>query len=560
MLACEFLIKYLEMMGVKYIFGVSGANIEDTFNAIITQKSTIKPILAKHEYSAASMAAGYGRIKHDLGVVMTTSGGGALNTVSALAECMGFQQPLLAILGMPPMSQQGYGAFQNSSGLSGSLDGDKLFSTLASNYFHSFNSIVDFEHHIKLAIAKALTSPFGTAILLIPKDIQTAVLPHPDFSPVTIKTTSRGDLNFLPDVIEKCKEAQGKVLIVIGEGVRLGDARAEAEKLNKKMQALIAVTAEGKSYYNVENPNFVGVCGAAGHESVIKAAKKVSMIIFIGTRMQIISRAGFDPLLNKKSILYINTVPPAYDLSKVTSKFVIKLGNIKKLLRTLIMQLRNKPIAHPLQGGVIYTKSSFFGKSANPEFNFQNIFHLFNQYIKNNHIISADAGNTGDAALHYLKPAAYFDIALVMGNMGFSIGASIGSYYKTKKIGWCFLGDGALLMQGMEIHTAIEHNLPIRFIVFNNNAHGMCYTRDKVYLSGKNTFNIFKKSHYGKGFAIMFPGFYSYDIDTLEELKNHLEQLQYYNKPALLSLDVDYKEIPPFAPFLQAWRALHHER
>ncbi|MGZ5392118.1 MAG: thiamine pyrophosphate-binding protein, partial [Mycobacterium sp.] len=118
----DHIVGYLAGMGVGYIFGVDGANIEDLYDAAF-YRADITAVLAKHEFSAATMADGYSRSGAGLGVVAATSGGGCLNTVPGLGEAFASRIPVLALIGQAPTSLDGRGAFQDTSGRNGALDG-----------------------------------------------------------------------------------------------------------------------------------------------------------------------------------------------------------------------------------------------------------------------------------------------------------------------------------------------------------------------------------------------------------------------------------------------------
>src|SRR5919206_4884680 len=117
----DHIVGYLAATGVPYIFGVDGANIEDIYDAAFF-RDDITAVLAKHEFSAATMADGYSRSGAGLGVVAATSGGGCLNLIPGLGESLASRVPVLALVGQAPMALDGRGSFQDTSGLNGSLD------------------------------------------------------------------------------------------------------------------------------------------------------------------------------------------------------------------------------------------------------------------------------------------------------------------------------------------------------------------------------------------------------------------------------------------------------
>ena len=119
----DYVVDYLTAVGVGHVFGVDGANIEDLYDAAFFCPD-LTAVLAKHEFSAATMADGYSRATAGLGVVAATSGGGALNLVAGLGESYASRVPVLALVGQSPTTLDGRGAFQDTSGRNGSLNAE----------------------------------------------------------------------------------------------------------------------------------------------------------------------------------------------------------------------------------------------------------------------------------------------------------------------------------------------------------------------------------------------------------------------------------------------------
>src|SRR6478736_2717144 len=167
----DHIVGYLAATGVEYIFGVDGANIEDLYDAAHFNDD-ITAILAKHEFSAATMADGLSRSGAGLGVVAATSGGGCLNTVAGLGEAMASRVPVLALIGQPPTTLDGRGAFQDTSGRNGALNGEALFSAVS-----VFCRRIVAPEEIATALPEAAAAAKGgPAVLLLPKDVQQARL------------------------------------------------------------------------------------------------------------------------------------------------------------------------------------------------------------------------------------------------------------------------------------------------------------------------------------------------------------------------------------------------
>src|SRR6476659_6410716 len=163
----DHIVGYLASSGVRFIFGVDGANIEDLYDAAHF-RDDITAVLAKHEFSAATMADGYSRSGCGLGVVAATSGGGCLNTIAGLGEALASRVPVLALIGQAPTSLDGRGAFQDTSGRNGALDAEALFSAV-SVYCRRVVNPADIVSALPEAIAAAKTG--GPAVLLLPKNV-----------------------------------------------------------------------------------------------------------------------------------------------------------------------------------------------------------------------------------------------------------------------------------------------------------------------------------------------------------------------------------------------------
>jgi len=112
-------------------------------------------------------------------------------------------------------------------------------------------------------------------------------------------------------------------------------------------------------------------------------------------------------------------------------------------------------------------------------------------------------------------------------------------------------GDGAFFMHGMEVHTAVQYGLPITFVLFNNNAHAMCVTREKLFYDDQYSYNRFTASRLGAGLSAMFPGLLSVDVDAIADLPSALRRALAAPGPSAVSIECSADEIPPFAAFLK---------
>jgi acetolactate synthase-1/2/3 large subunit len=113
-------------------------------------------------------------------------------------------------------------------------------------------------------------------------------------------------------------------------------------------------------------------------------------------------------------------------------------------------------------------------------------------------------------------------------------------------------------MHGLEVHTAIEHQLPIVFVLFNNDAHGMCFTREYLYFGGDYSYNLFQQADLAAGMGAMFPSLTVLPASTPAEILEGLRSAP--TGPALMSIPVNAGEVPPFGPFMEALRDIDENR
>ncbi|MDT5356612.1 MAG: acetolactate synthase large subunit, partial [Mycobacterium sp.] len=254
----DHIVERLAAIGVDYVFGVDGANIEDLYDAAYF-RSDLTAILAKHEFSAATMADGYSRSGAGLGVVCATSGGGCLNTVAGLGESLASRVPVLALIGQAPTSLDGRGAFQDTSGRNGALNGEALFSVV-SVYCRRVVNPADIVSALPEAIAAAKTG--GPAVLLLPKNVQQS----------KIELNNSGQLlkRLIGDpypVAQALRRAEGPVTIIAGEQVARDDARAELEQLRAALRARVATVPDAKDVAGTPglgSSSALGVTGVMG--------------------------------------------------------------------------------------------------------------------------------------------------------------------------------------------------------------------------------------------------------------------------------------------------------
>jgi acetolactate synthase-1/2/3 large subunit len=499
------------------------------------------------------MADGYSRSGQGLGVVAATSGGGALNLVPGLGESLTSRVPVLALVGQPATTMDGLGSFQDTSGRNGSLDAEALFSAV-SVFCRRVTKPADIFTALPAALAAARAG--GPAVLLLPKDIQQSTVSFNGYGGYGLEPPRAiGDPH---PIVRALRQVTGPVTIIAGEQVARDDARCELEWLRAILRARVACVPDAKDAAGTPglgSSSALGVTGVMGHPGVAEAVAKSALCLVVGTRLSVTARTGLDDVLAAVRMVSIGSAPPYLPCTHVHT------DDLRASLRMLTAALsgRGRPTGVRVPDAVVHTElrpPAFDG----PGLRYRDAMRRLDAALPDGVDVVVDAGNTGAAAIHHLpvRREGRFLVALGMGGMGYSFGAGIGMAFgraKGRAPGRRVVvvaGDGAFFMHGLEVHTAVQYRLPITFVLFNNNAHAMCVTREQLFYGDRYSYNRFARSRLGAGLAAMFPGLPSVDVSDADGFAAALRAALDVDGPSVVSVECAADEIPPFAPFLSA--------
>ncbi|MFG2558598.1 thiamine pyrophosphate-binding protein [Streptomyces sp. NPDC048496] len=548
----DFVVDFLHRLGVRHVFGVSGANIEDLYDALHHAQAGLQGVVAKHEFSAATMADGYHRASQRIPVIASTSGAGAMNLVPGIAELRASYVPALVLIGQPPTGLDGCGSFQETSGLAGSIDAARMFAELAVHCVRVDDpeSIV---HELPRAFAAA-TDPVapGPAVLLLPKDVQQAVIPswQPPTAaePAALPLSEATERARAAGLLRAAAGRKGGVVVIAGEAVARADARPQLARLAGTLNARVAVVPDAKDVFDPRDPRHLGVAGVIGTAEVQEVLERAAAVLLAGTRLPQMAGAGLRDYLKGVPVVCVDPREPFLDTHEelvwLSGPVAVELGLLADALTA--------------DGGVVpevgtQCPATVESPPSATALDMRTAVLIIASALPEGANVVADAGNAGAVAIHHVDVPAggRFIAALGMGGMGHSFGAGIGAAFATGRRTCVIAGDGAFFMHGMEVHTAVEYDLPVTFVVLNNNAHGMCATREQLFFSGDYSYNVFRPARIGDGVAAMFPGLAATTVCTAGELSAALDHAHATTSPALICVDVDPTEMPPFRPFQQ---------
>jgi acetolactate synthase-1/2/3 large subunit len=441
---------------------------------------------------------------------------------------------------------QGVGAFQDTSGRRGTVDAAAVFGAV-SNWCARAARADDVPGLLASAIDAALRIPPGPSVLLLAKDIQRA-----EISPEALRDLSPvGSEVHPPDSAGIGQAAShlrtGTIVILAGGEVARCGAQRELASVADLLDAKVAVTPDARDAFDNDSPRFVGVCGAMGSHEATRAIERAEVCLVVGTRLPLLARQGLEAALVSKMLVSLGREPPF-----VASKNLHVECDVLRGLRSLSAELisiptrRKAPTARP--------RIVASGRTARNVLDSRTALAVIDGALAPGGVVLVDAGNTGATAAHDLRAplGGRWLLAMGMAGMGYTFGAAVGAACATGRRCTVLAGDGAFFMNGFDVHTAVEHRLPVTYIIFNNNAHGMCLVRERLLLQENAGYNAFRPSHIGAGLGAMFPGLSACDCRSADALASALERAAREQGPVLIALELDEVEIPPFAAFQSA--------
>lgn len=577
----EALVATLRDWDLQYLFGVSGANIEHLHDAVHRLgDGRFHSVCAKSEAGAAFMADCRARVHRTLGVCCSTSGGGMMNLAVGVAEAFAESVPLLALVGQPPTKLEGRGAFQDSSGIGRSVNAERLWAAI-SKYQARISKPSQFWQSLVSAVTIALSGRPGPTVLLIPRDLfDCDVGPRPDWVPDCLGALTRprhGPAHAVAELFDAIRTAEAPVLL-LGSGVDRCSNPGAVVEFARRLGVRAATTLASKSAFPNDDPLYLGTVGVAGEPSAHRFLKEqADLIVAVGTGLNVMTVQPIQQVLHPERLAVVNIdmgevsriVRPAVfveaDAGVVFEELnqLCDYAGVIPRVPALVPVTRYAPrLASELPPNrLVSSRDALAGDLRQSQ-----ALKILQPFLPTSGHVLFDAGNCAAAALHQLRipPNVSATIALGMGGMGYAIpaaiGAQLGSPRGTRTMVFC--GDGAFLMLGAEVNTAVHYQLPVLFVVFNNGMHGMCVTRQQLFFGGRLECSQYPAISVAEAARGLGPPdrLWIGSAGTALELKKLLEDNSCWaGRPGVLELRLCREEMPPFTPFLPADEPTYRE-
>ena len=470
----EALMRSLEHEGVKTLFGYPGGSIMPVFDALYDHRHTLNHILVRHEQGATHAAQGFARVSGEVGVCLVTSGPGATNTITGIADAMIDSTPIVVIAGQVGTGFLGTDAFQEVD-----LVG---VTQPISKWSYQIRRAEDVAWAVARAFYIARSGRPGPVVLDFAKNAQTDKM---EYAPATVDFIR--SYQPVPDMdMEAVRQAADLInaaerpLVLVGQGVELGNAQAELRAFIEKAGLPAGRTLLGLSALPSDHPLNKGMLGMHGNLGPNINTNKCDVLIAVGMRFDDRVTGNVDTYAKQAKIIHFD-IDPA-EINKNIQVDVAVLGNCKETLPAVTELL--KPATHRewLDSFRVYEEVEEekvirpeLHRPAGRELSMGEVARAVSEATGNDAILVTDVGQNQMMSARYFKYTRERSIVTSggLGTMGFGLPAAIGATFGRPDRTVCvFMGDGGLQMNLQELGTVMEQQAPVKMVLLNNNYLG----------------------------------------------------------------------------------------
>ena len=469
----EALMRSLEHQGVKTLFGYPGGAIMPVFDALYDHRDKLNHILVRHEQGAAHAAQGFARVSGEVGVCLVTSGPGATNTITGIADAMIDSTPIVVIAGQVGVRLLGTDAFQEVD-----LVG---ITQPISKWSYQIRRAEDVAWAVSRAFYIARSGRPGPVVLDFAKNAQIEMT---DYEPVDVDFIRSYDPDPETDMdeINKAVElinASQRPLVLVGQGVELGGAQEELRKFVEKADLPCGCTLLGLSALPSKHPLNKGMLGMHGNLGPNVKTNECDVLIAVGMRFDDRVTGDLSTYARQAKVIHLDIDPS--EIGKNVPVDVPVLGNCKRTLSLLNERIVAQKHTEWIESFQPYEEKEYtqvIKPEVFPEdgpLNMGEVVNAVSEATDNEAVLVTDVGQNQMLACRYFKFAKKRSVVTSggMGTMGFCLPAAIGATFGAPERTVCaFMGDGGLQMTMQELGTVMEQKAPVKIILMNNNYLG----------------------------------------------------------------------------------------
>ncbi len=568
----QIIVKLLEEYGIKMVAGIPGGSILPLYDEL--NRSSVRHVLVRQEQAAGFIAQGISRSTGKVAVCMATSGPGAMNLLTAIADARCDSVPIIAITGQVNTYLIGTDAFQEADtfGLSFPITKHSVMVKTPEELMHA----------IPEAFTIALNGRPGPVLIDVPRDVQAKEIEIDDgvWKDLLMKISS-GDAGkeylkkdasvkfhiSAKDMAEKLAKAgeliakAKKPVLYCGGGCNSFEAADGIGKFLKNYSMPVVTSLMGLGCVPESSAEFIGMLGMHGSYAANVAIHDSDLVIAAGVRFDDRATGLVSQFCPNAEIIHIDI--DAAEIEKIMATSVSIVADVESVFPALAQLIEEKKIKSDeswlkkIQKLKNENDSINLGRAATDGANPREIISKTPEYAEKAGISSDDLIVTTDVGQHQMWAAQYYPVEKPrsfltsgsLGTMGFGLPAAIGAALANpdKRI-VCYSGDGSIMMNVQEMATLCELNLPVTIIVFQNGTLGMVYQQQKYLFKKNYSASVFDRVpdllSIAKGFGLEV-------IDGDDDPQWYLKAFDSKrpNKPCFVRISVDPEEtVLPFVP------------
>lgn len=538
----EVIIKALEQEGVEVIFGYPGGAVIPIYDKLYD--SSIKHVLVRHEQAAAHAADGYARATGRTGVVIATSGPGATNLVTGIANAWMDSIPMVVFTGQVALAAIGRDSFQEAD-----ITGITLPIVKHSYLVRDVNKLAS---TIKAAFQLASTGRRGPVLIDIPKDVQTAEVEFDYPEQVSFRGYRLPAEPSAAQIYQAVKTIglSRRPVIYAGGGVIASGAAEELKEFAEKTRIPVTTTLMGKGAIPEDHPLSLGMVGMHGTYYANYAVSHSDLLIAVGARFDDRVTGRLDTFATQAKVIHIDI--DAAELGKNVRPHHILNGDAKLVLQELLSRVEIPQTKEWLDQIAVWKKEHPLsycqdGDKIKPQYVIEQLRKLAGE----NAVVTTEVGQNQMWAAQYYKvskPGTFISSG-GLGTMGFGLPAAVGAQIgRPDDLVISISGDGSFQMNLQELATIVQQQLPIKIIILNNGYLGMV----------RQWQELFHNKRYSQTELIPVPDFVKladaygiagYRVQSPEEVGPVLEQALNHPGAVIVDMVIDREEnVYPMVP------------
>ncbi len=525
LLGAEIFFECLKKEGVDYIFGYPGGALLKIYEKLY-DVDHLKHILVRHEQGATHMAEGYARATGKVGVVLVTSGPGATNTVTGIANAYMDSSPIVVFTGQVPTHLIGNDAFQEADILG--------ITRPITKYNFLVKDIKELAPTIRKAFYLAKSGRPGPVLVDLPKDVMNQSCAFHFQDKVDIrgyKPTFQGHSKQIKKAASKILHAK-RPLLYVGGGVIMSEAAKELTFFAQSKNIPVTTTLQGLGAFPGDDPLSLGMLGMHGTYWANQAVSNCDVMISLGARFDDRVTGKLETFSPNSYKIHVDIDPTNIDKNILVDLPIV--GDVKHILSELIVELNDAPDTKEWLAQIDGWRKEcpLHYETGDGKLRTEYVLERITEKTNHNAVVVGDVGQHQMWIAQYVKfnsPRTQISSA-GLGTMGFSLPAAIGAAFGIKdKPVFSISGDGGFMMNIQELNTAAYNKLPLKIVLINNSYLGMVRQWQELFHDQKYSFTNLSEMNPEYQKVVESFGIPSMSTDNPDEVDGIIDKMLAYN-------------------------------